>query len=275
MWLRQQMRTNRLTRDSHAQDKLWRLHLRTNAGPDIVGEEDGAGAGKAQREDVQSWTCSDSKNLSAGSTPSVTKPGSVTRWLEQLRSEDVQARNAAAAAIWQVYCQTLLDLACQNLDARLRRRVGAEDVVQSTFKSFFLRQQRGQYDLADRNDLLRLLIRMALNKTRSAAKKETRHRRNYRRDQSPTTADSQPGETDDWLFELAQRGEPTPDEAAALAEEAERRLAQLPEDLRQIALWKWEGHSNAEIAVLPQMRCTERTVERKLRLIREAWKVPE
>jgi hypothetical protein len=199
------------------------------------------------------------------------KPGSVTRWLEQLRSEDAQARNDAAAAIWKEYCQALLDLACQNLNARLRRRVGEDDVVQCTFKSFFLRQQRGQYDLADRNDLLRLLIRMTLYKTRSAAKKETRRRRNYRRDQSPTTVDSPLGGNDDWLFELAQGGEPTPDEAAALAEEAERRLAQLPEDLRQIALWKWEGHSNAEIAALPQMRCTERTVERKLRLIREAW----
>ena len=60
----------------------------------------------------------------------------------------------------------------------------------------------------------------------------------------------------------------------ALAEEAERRPAQLPDDLRLIALWKLEGYTNEEIASLPTMNCSVRTVERKLRLIREAWGVP-
>jgi DNA-directed RNA polymerase specialized sigma24 family protein len=202
------------------------------------------------------------------------KPGSVTRRLGQLRSEDAGVRNEAAAAIWERYCNALLDLACQHLDRRLQRRVGAEDIVQRTFKSFFLRQQRGDYELADRHDLLRLLVRMTLNKAGSAATRESRRRRDFRRDRPATAAAADPGEVDDWLLEQVQGVVPTPDEAAALAEEAERRLAQLPDDLRRIALLKLEGHTNAEIANIPEMDCSIRTVERKLKLIRDAWGVP-
>jgi hypothetical protein len=198
-------------------------------------------------------------------------PGSKTRLLGQLRSEDAEVRKKAAEAIWNSYCHTLLDLACQSLDRRLQRRIGPEDVVQRTFKSFFLRQQRGQFDLAGRDDLLRLLMTMTRNKARGAAKRETRQRRDYRRDQAVKPFADDPGASDAWLLDLAQQGMPTPAEAAAFAEEAERRLAQLPEDLRRIASYKLEGYTNAEIASLPDKPCSERTVERKLRLIREAW----
>jgi RNA polymerase sigma-70 factor, ECF subfamily len=201
-------------------------------------------------------------------------PGSVTRLLDELRSEDAQLRNKAASALWETYCSALLGLACQNLDRRLKRRVGPEDIVQRTFKSFFLRQQRGQYDLADRHDLLRLLVRMTLNKARSTAAREGRGRRDYRREQTPTAVDAEARGTEAWLLECADRGAPTPDEAAALAEEAEQRLAQLPDDLYRVAQYKLEGYTNAEIAALPEMGCSVRTVERKLRLIREAWGVP-
>jgi DNA-directed RNA polymerase specialized sigma24 family protein len=177
----------------------------------------------------------------------------------------------AAAAIWQEYCEGLVDLACQHLNRRLRQRVGAEDIVQRTFKSFFFRQQRGQYNLADRGDLLRLLVRITLNKVRGTATREGRRRRDYRRDQAAPAGEADPGGGYGWLLEQAENGGPTPDQAAILAEETERKLAQLPDDLRRIALYKLEGYTNEEIAALPEMGCSVRTVERKLRLIREAW----
>jgi len=115
---------------------------------------------------------------------------------------------------------------------------------------------------------------MTLNKVRGAATREARLRRDYRRDQTATAANSDPGEDEGWWIEQAGEGEPTPDDAAALAVEAEERLTQLPADLRCIAQYKLEGYTNAEIAALPDMGCTERTVERKLKLIREAWGEP-
>jgi DNA-directed RNA polymerase specialized sigma24 family protein len=36
-----------------------------------------------------------------------------------------------------------------------------------------------------------------------------------------------------------------------------------------VAVWKMEGYSNAEIAA--KLPCVERTVERKLKLIRSLW----
>ncbi|MGH7172204.1 MAG: ECF-type sigma factor [Gemmataceae bacterium] len=144
-------------------------------------------------------------------------------------------------------------------------------MVQHMFKSFFLRQQRGEYDLADRSDLLQLLVRMTLNKARGAATRETRRRRDSRREQTTSTVVADAERARDWLLEQAEQRAPTPAEAAALAEEVERRLEQLPDDLRQIALWKLEGYTNAEIAALPDRVCTVRTVERKVRLIREVW----
>jgi hypothetical protein len=197
--------------------------------------------------------------------------GSVTELLRDLRSEDPHVRNDAAALIWRRYCAALVRLACRNLDQRLKRRVGADDIVQRTFQSFFLRQQRGDFDLADRHDLFQLLVRMTLNKAGSAATREGRRRRDYRRERTVAEPGVDGRDNDNWLLEQAQRGGPSPDEAAALAEEAERRLGQLPGDLKRIALWKLAGHTNAEIAALPEMNCTVRTVERKLRLIREVW----
>src|SRR5262249_53814596 len=65
--------------------------------------------------------------------------------------------------------------------------------------------------------------------------------------------------------------EPTPEEAAATADECRRLLDLLQEpELRQIALWKVEGYTTEEIAA--RLDCVPRTVERKLRRIRLLWK---
>src|SRR5262249_2562632 len=77
-----------------------------------------------------------------------------------------------------------------------------------------------------------------------------------------------PGEDD--LEQLLTR-EPTPEEAAATADECRRLLDLLDEpELRQIALWKVEGFTDEEIAA--RLDCVPRTVERKVRRIRLLWK---
>ena len=55
-----------------------------------------------------------------------------------------------------------------------------------------------------------------------------------------------------------------------LNEALERRFQMLKDrGLQPIALWKLDGHTNAEIA--EQLECTVRTVERKLVRIRAYW----
>jgi DNA-directed RNA polymerase specialized sigma24 family protein len=41
-------------------------------------------------------------------------------------------------------------------------------------------------------------------------------------------------------------------------------------ELRRLAFWKMEGHSNEQIA--DRLGCVPRTVERRLRVIRSLWK---
>jgi DNA-directed RNA polymerase specialized sigma24 family protein len=64
--------------------------------------------------------------------------------------------------------------------------------------------------------------------------------------------------------------EPTPEFAVQAAEEYQRLLGLLGDaELERVAVWKMEGHSNEEIA--EKLGCVPRTVERKLRLIRDIW----
>src|SRR5262249_56375305 len=64
--------------------------------------------------------------------------------------------------------------------------------------------------------------------------------------------------------------EPTPEFTVSLAEQFEALLAKLPgEELRQIARLRLAECSSAEIA--ERLGCTERTVSRKLVLIRSFW----
>lgn len=64
--------------------------------------------------------------------------------------------------------------------------------------------------------------------------------------------------------------EPSPAFAAQVAEEYRRLLGILGDDiLRWVAVLRMEGYSIAEIAA--EIRKTPRTIERKLRLIRDIW----
>jgi IS30 family transposase len=61
--------------------------------------------------------------------------------------------------------------------------------------------------------------------------------------------------------------------AAQAIEECSRLLDRLQDDsLRQIACWKMEGYTNDEIA--ERLNVVTRTVERKLKIIRQKWTEP-
>jgi RNA polymerase sigma factor (sigma-70 family) len=194
--------------------------------------------------------------------------GSITKLLHLLRSEDPLERDMAARLIWRRYFRDLLELARNNLSKRVRRREDEEDVLQSMYKNFCQRQQRGEFDLTSRDALWKLLVTITLRKARNAAKKQGREKRDVGREQTLTDRD----ETDSpgWALEQMDAAGPSPAEAAVLKEALERRLAALADpDLREIALWRLEGYTNREIAA--QRKCTERSIERRLERIRDKW----
>jgi DNA-directed RNA polymerase specialized sigma24 family protein len=196
----------------------------------------------------------------------MTTHGSVTQLVADLRSDDAAVSNRAAQLIWDRYFGRLLELARNHLDRQIRRRVDEEDVLQSMYKSFCLRRQRGEFDLANRDALWGLLAKITLNKTRNAAKHELRGKRNINLERSIPVDDD--AESDRRVLEQMESTEPSPEQAAILKEVGERWQEALADaDLQQIRSWLLEGYSYREIA--DKLGCVERTVQRKVALIRD------
>lgn len=193
------------------------------------------------------------------------EPGSVTLMIHQLRSDDPRQRDAAARVVWERYFHQLLGLARRQLGTHVRPRVDEDDVLQSVYQSVCRRQARGEFELFGRDDLWKLLVTVTLRKARNAGRWHTREKRDVRRE-----AHDECGSHSTPMLDAAPGFEPTADEAVALAEAFQQRLEMLQDDtLRVIALKKLEGFTNKEIAV--GLGCAERSVERKLNLIRQYW----
>jgi DNA-directed RNA polymerase specialized sigma24 family protein len=69
------------------------------------------------------------------------------------------------------------------------------------------------------------------------------------------------------MLEHVDTRQPTADEQFLVIDELERLLGVLPDDHRQIVLWKVDGYKNAEIANM--IGRTVRMVELKLQIIRK------
>ena len=193
--------------------------------------------------------------------------GSVTHWLGALKNGEA----AAAQQLWQAYYRRLVGLARQRLGQTPRGPADEEDVALSALNSFFEGVALGRFpQLCDRDDLWRLLVHIT---ARKAIDQINHERRKKRRPDSVVKvwthaalddSDAEAG------LEQVVGNEPTPEFAAQFAEEYKRRLHSLNNpQLRSVAVWKMEGYSNAEIA--QKLGCVERSVERKLRLIRDRW----
>lgn len=181
--------------------------------------------------------------------------GSITGWFRAMRA----GNQDAAARLWQRYFDRLVRHA---LGSRGRDPAyDEEDLAVSVFDALCSAAQDGSYgELADRDELWRLLLRIARNKTISRARRENAARRGAGVKASPL---------EDPDCQIADR-EPDPDCAVMLADECERLLELLDgPELREIALLRFEGYSIAEVAV--QTGRGERTVRRKLAIIRKTW----
>ncbi len=193
---------------------------------------------------------------------------SVTHWLRRLGDGDT----AAAQPLWERYFARLVQLAGQNLRGTPRQAADEEDVALSAFASFCRGVAEGRFpQLRDRTNLWDLLVVITARKAIDLARRERRLKRGGGRVTSeaalPDAADSSGLAS---LIEQIVGREPTPEFAAQVAEEYRRLLDRLPTaNLRQIADWKMEGHTNAEIAGM--IGRAEITVERRLNRIRKLW----
>jgi DNA-directed RNA polymerase specialized sigma24 family protein len=195
--------------------------------------------------------------------------GSVTVWLGELRA-GVQN---AAEPLWYRYFERLVMLARSRLRAVHAATADAdeEDAALSAFDSFCAGVQKGRFpQLADRDDLWRLLVTITGRKALDQAERQRRQKRGGGRVRNE--ADLAGGRNDDPVFGFEQfiGEEPTPEFAALVVEEYRNRLEVLDDDsLRRIATWKLEGYTTDEIA--DRLGCARRTVANKLKLIRLKW----
>jgi RNA polymerase sigma factor (sigma-70 family) len=196
--------------------------------------------------------------------------GSVTALVERLKDGD----HEAARLLWQRYYPRLVALARQKLQGAAPRVADEEDAALSAFDSFCRRAEQGQFpDLKDRDGLWALLVVLTAHKAADVL----RHHRREKRGGGIVHGDSalRPagGDSGQGGFDDLPGDDPTPEEAALLAEEVEALLTRLSDPgLRQVAVWKLEGYTNAEIA--GRLGCSEPTVERRLAIIRRLLRQP-
>src|SRR5436309_1991517 len=94
-----------------------------------------------------------------------------------------------------------------------------------------------------------------------------RARRDVRRERAPASPSGPLGGGADRPAEVVDFRTLSPADEVISRIELARMLRRLRKDLRQILTWKLEGYTNAEIG--RKLDRTERTVEIKMRLIRE------
>ncbi len=192
---------------------------------------------------------------------------SVSAWIEGLKA----GQETAATRLWGHFYSRLVALACRRLRDLPRRAADEEDVVVSSFETFFRRAREGHFPrLHDRNDLWQLLVTITERKAFNHIRDLKRQKRGGGIVRGDSAFLSQKSSADGAGIDQIAGPEPTPEFAAATAEGLYRLLGLLENDLRQIALLKLEGHTNQEIATIIDRSVP--TVERRLRLIRDAWK---
>jgi len=194
--------------------------------------------------------------------------GSVTRWIRDLKVGDPDA----AEKIWARYFDVLVRLARKRLHGAQARIGDEEDVALSALKSLCLGARRGKFPLlSDRDSLWRLLVVLTARKAFDQKQHERRQKRGGGQVRSEDSdGPAARGLADQLVLEQIIGREPSPEFVASMADECRHLFDMLDDDgLRSICLWKMEGYTNDEIA--EKLRCTTRTVERKLGSIRTQW----
>lgn len=168
----------------------------------------------------------------------------------------------AADALFVRYAEQLARLAERQLSSKVTRRVDGDDVVQSVFRTFFVRVERGEFQIDTSDQLWKLLVQITLRKAAEQGRKHTAAMRDGRQ------------EVDDsaWLSAAVARP-PEAEEAQLLNDEIDRAIGNLPAHqqphYRQLLELKLAGHSNDEIA--EHLGVVRRTVERMLKRLESSF----
>jgi RNA polymerase sigma-70 factor (ECF subfamily) len=185
----------------------------------------------------------------------MTTDDTFARLMARLRSGE----DAAAREVFERFASRLIALTRGRFNRLLARKVDPEDVVQSTFKSFFVRHRSGELDVSDSDGLWNLLTLIAVRKCADRAEYYLADRRDASRE--ATSGDG----LNTWLVALDRQ--PRPEEAVMLAETVEHLFRDVSAHERPILELSLQGYTAQEISV--RLGRAERSVRRLREHIRK------
>lgn len=174
---------------------------------------------------------------------------------------DKSPADEVSRILFEQFSQRLIGLARCHLDVRLKHKVDPEDVVQSAYKSFFLRY--GDQTLASQGSdaLWSLLTLITLRKCADRARYYRADCRDINQEAGSPVAD----EPESWREAVSR--EPTPEHAVVLAETVEQVLREVGAEERQVIELSLQGYSTQEIS--EQLSRAERSVRRLRERVRK------
>jgi DNA-directed RNA polymerase specialized sigma24 family protein len=201
--------------------------------------------------------------MSGDATPST--------WLSELRRGNAQA----AQQLWDAYFDKLVRLAQAKLPPRFRRAADGEDVALTVMRTFMRRAAAGEFpNVADGEDLRKLLVRITARKAWKMMEREGRQKRGGGQVLDEAALAAPGAEDEEHGIERVIGREPTPAFAAEFADTCEHRFQMLPDEtLRQVARLTLEGYTLAEIA--GQLGISVAGAGRKLNRVRAIWSTEE
>jgi ECF sigma factor len=176
---------------------------------------------------------------------------SVTSWIAAVRTGDA----FAAEQLWARYFRQLMLQARLRMSNVAKGSYDEEDAALSTFQVLCKKLNEGQYaEIADRQELWQLMLKVLIRKIGRRVKYQTAAKRS-------------PGTTQPNAVSVDELPAPTSQE---ISQECFDLISSLNDpNLERVALLKFEGYSNEEIAL--KLQRTRRTVQRMLNLIRDLW----
>lgn len=186
---------------------------------------------------------------------------SVTMMLSKLKGGD----DLAAQLIWDRFFDRVTALARKKLGAISKRSVDEEDVALSAINALYNGAADGRFHtLRNRDDLWQILCMITSRKAASAWRKQR-----SRKEVGESFVSG--GQTNDDALGIEHIATAKPDQAYvdSLTDTSNELLEGLDDRLREVAIFKLQGHKNQEIADM--IGRSIKSVERYLATIREQW----
>ena len=189
--------------------------------------------------------------------------GSVSQLPQQCKAGE----QAALGVLMKRYWPFLLARAGERLPPAYRRAVDEEDIAQQVLWAVYQGLKGGHWQqLANRQDLVALLNRITECKAINQLKSELRNKRGGGKVPEPLYGAGTDSSTSG---PVAPAGGLSPQEEVLQDDWCRHGLSRLGPELRPVAEVLLAGCTQKEIAAA--LRCSERTVARKVPLIRVKW----